>query len=102
MFFIHDNQAQIVERQKHRRPNPDHKLILARYDAFPNLNPLIIRKLGVVNTHLIAKHPLKPHHNLGSQGNFGEQVQHLGAAAESLLNKVDIHFGFAAACNTVE
>ena len=102
VLFINDDQAQIVERQKHRRPHPNHKLILPGYDAFPDFHPLVVRKFGVVNAHFIAKNALQTNHDLGRQRNFGKQIQHLRAAGQRLLNQVDIHFGFATSGNAME
>ena len=36
MFFIHDDQPQILERQEQRRPRTDHHLCLALPDHAPD------------------------------------------------------------------
>ena len=102
MFFVYDDERQIVEGKQHRRTYTNHQGVSTLQDSLPHFYALVVGEARVVDTHPVAEDFLQPYHNLGRQGNLRKQIQHLSAPVQYLLNEVNVNFGFAATRDAVE
>ena len=58
VFFVNNDQAQIIKRQKRCRPGPQHHFVLIIQHLLPNLNTFVIIKPRVVNANICTEiHP---------------------------------------------
>ena len=58
----------------------------------PDFYPFSIWKLGMIDTQATSEHSLQTFGNLGGQGNFRQQVQHLFTLLQRLLYQMNIDF----------
>ena len=56
MFFIHYDQPQVIKRKENSGAHSYDKAKLAGEYTIPYLYAFVVRKLGVIHTHLRAKH----------------------------------------------
>ena len=49
----------------------------------------------MIDTEATSEHSLQPFGDLGGQGDFGQEIEHLLACLQRFLDEVDIDFGLA-------
>ena len=103
MLLIDDDKSEVRKGEEHGRAcaEGDYRL-MARQDAPPQVNTLIVRKLAVINHEFVAEEAAKPVGQLCCKRNFGDEIQHLIALIERLLYQVGVYFGLAASCHTAQ
>ena len=103
MFLIYDDQPQVTKRQKDRGTNSENHIITLLSQLFlPDLHPLGIRELGMINTQPMPEHPFQTLGNLSGQCDFRKQIQDLFSCFQHFLNEVDINFRLATGCDTMQ
>ncbi|CDF21703.1 uncharacterized protein BN736_01468 [Prevotella sp. CAG:617] len=103
VLLVHDNQAEPPEGQEERRAHAQNQAVgLVGELLLPDFHALGVGKLGVVHAHLLAKHARHALHDLRGQGYFGQQVEHLLAAAQAALDELGVDFGLSARGDAVK
>ena len=103
MLLVHNNQTQIAERQKYGRAySQDNVIPAVRELLLPNLHPLGIRKLRMIDTETGSEYPLQTFGDLCRQGYLRQQIQHLLSLTDSFFYQMNINFRFSAGCNPMQ
>ena len=103
MLLIDNHQPQVLERQQYGTACPKDDIIGMSGELFlPNLHPLGIGVLAVIDTQTIAKHMLQALHNLHRQRNFWQEIEHLLFLLQSLFDEVDIDLRLSAGSDTMQ
>ena len=96
VLLIHNHQAQSLEGQEDGRTDTQDDIVfLLAQLLLPDFHPLGIGKLGMIDTKATSEHPLQTFGDLGGQGDFGQEIEHLLACLQRFLDEVDIDFGLA-------
>ena len=102
MFFITNDQAQILKRKKHRGPGPKHYFQFAALYFIPYLHSFILRKFGMIDTDISAKMFLQPPNDLRGKCDLRQHIQHLFALPDQLFDEFYINKRFTAAGYAVQ
>ena len=70
VLLIHNHQPQAIKRQKQGGAHANHKGETAVQHPIPDLHPLVVRVLGMVDAHARPEDLLQPPHQLCSERNF--------------------------------
>ena len=97
LLLIHDDEAQIFQRCKHRRPGTQHDMGLAPAQPLELIIAFRHPQAAVQQRHLAAEIRGEPRHHLGRQGDLRHQDHHRSAYFQQLLRQPDIHHRLAAA-----
>ena len=93
MFLIYDNQSKLLKGQKDSTARPKHNIIGSIGKLFvPYFHTLGIAIFRMIDAQSISKDLLQPTRYLHSQGNFWQEIKHLLAPIECLLNEMNIDF----------
>ena len=96
MFLVDDDETETLKGQEHGTTGPEDDIVRITGELLlPNLHPFGIRVLGVVDTETVAKDMLQALHNLYSQGDLWQEIEHLLLLLEGLTYQVDIDFCLA-------
>ena len=103
MLFVDDDQSQPLERQKHGTAcAEDHAVWLVRELLLPNLHALGIAVFAMVYAEPAAEDSLQSLGHLHGEGYLGQEIEHLLALGDGLLNEMDIDLGLAAGGHAME
>ena len=103
VLLIHNHQAQSPKGQEDGRTDTQDDIVfLLTQLLLPDFHPLGIGKLGVIDTEATSEHPLQTFGDLGGQGDFGQEIEHLLAGLQRFLDEVDIDFGLATGGHPME
>ncbi len=102
MLFVHNDQADPVERRKNGGTRPDRYLDFALAYFPPLVVTLAAGEAAVHDGDLVAEATLEPFHHLGRQRNFGDKDDGLPVLFDAMLDRLQINFGFAARCDAVQ
>ena len=97
MFLINDDKSKLLKGQKDGTARAKNNLIGSIGKLLvPHFHTLGIAIFGMIDAQSIAKHFLQAACNLYGQGDFGQEIKHLLAPIECLLDEMDIDFGLPA------
>ena len=102
LFLVQNDEAQIVQGGKDRRPGADDHLRLPPAGPLPLVVPLPRPEGAVEHRHLTAEMGGEAPQQLGGQHDLGHQHQSGPAPVQRLLDQTDVHLGLAAARHAVE
>ena len=103
VLLIHNHQAQSLEGQEDGRTDTQDDIVfLLTQLLLPDFHPLGIGKLGMIDTEATSEHPLQPFGDLGGQGDFGQEIEHLLTCLQRFLDEADINFGLATGSHPVK
>ena len=96
VLLIHNHQAQSLKGQEDGRTDTQDDIVfLFTQLLLPDFHPLGIGKLGMIDTKATSEYPLQTFGDLGGQGDFGQEIEHLLTCLQRFLDEVDIDFGLA-------
>ena len=102
LLLIHDDQTQIFQRCKYRRPGPQHHGGLAIPDALPLVVPFRHAKAAVQQRHLLPEIGGEARHHLGRQGDLRHQDHDRLSLLQQFLCQTDIDQCFSAAGDALQ
>ena len=102
LLLIHDDQTQIFQRCKYRRPGPQHHGGLAIPDALPLVVPFRHAKAAVQQRHLLPEIGGEARHHLGRQGDLRHQDHDRLSLLQQFLCQTDIDQCFTAAGDALQ
>ena len=78
MFLVDNHKTEVLERKEDgaTRTKDDIVWVTGKL-LLPDLNALRIGIFGVIDAQPVAEDTLQPFHNLHSQGNLWQQIEHL-------------------------
>ena len=78
VLFVHDDESEVLEREEHAGAHAEDELIgCGGCLSLIDFEPLYVGELGMIDTHAIAEESAQPFGDLGGEGNFGQEVEHL-------------------------
>ncbi len=95
MFFVDDDQPQILERQEQSRTGPGNHPHLSRHDAAPDLFADTGGKIRMPFGRLCPEPLLEPIEKARRECDFRQQDQNLLVLSERLGNRLEIDFRLA-------
>ena len=97
VFLVHNHELQVLEGQEDGRTDSQDDLVgFITQLLLPDFHTLGIGELGVIDTQPITKYSFQSLGDLCSQGDFGQEIEHLTTALfQGLGDEVDIDFGLA-------
>ena len=95
MFFIDDDQTQVLKRQKQRRSRANNHLCLPLPRHFPYPAPFCHRHTRMPFSRHRAKTGLHPGQKFTRKCNFGEQNQGLLPTPKTFCDGFQVHLCFA-------
>ena len=95
MLLVDDDQSEILERQKQRRPCADDQLDLSLARLPPKPPPFRRRYAGVPLARPGAETICDPAQKLRSQRDFRKKHEHLTALLEHVRSRIQINFRLA-------
>ena len=103
VFFVDHNQPQLGQGQQHGAARPHDELALfRRHDLHPRVGPLSAGEPAVVHLHHVAKKPTQAGDQLGRQGDFRHQEQHLVSCRQRLGNEVGVDLCLSGPCDALQ
>ena len=103
MLLVDDHQSQSLKRQKHRAAcTEDDAVRLVGELLLPNLHALGIAVFAMVYAEPAAEDSLQSLGHLHGEGYLGQEIEHLFAFGDGLLNKMDVDFGLATGSHAME
>ena len=103
MLFVYNHKAQIVERQQYGRACAHHNLsATTATQSDVGFGAGAGGKARGVDRKSVTKGPSQTLDKLLGKGQLGHKVQHRATFGQSVGCQRNIHFGFAAARNSVE
>ena len=97
VLLVNNHQSQSLHRQEYGRAHTDHQAEgLGAHLFLPELYPLGIRKLRVINAHFIAENALQPLGYLSGEGNLRQQIEHLPAFVNHFADQAYVYLGLSA------
>lgn len=103
VLFVDNDKPQVAEGQEYRGAHAENDLQAAIVQqVVPYLHPFVVGKFGMVDGQLVAEDPLQPGGELGSECNFGHEVENLSSPFQHGIDEVDIDFGLSARRNAVQ
>ncbi len=102
LLLIHDDEAQVLQRRKHRRPGAQHDMGLAPPQPLELIVALRHPQTAVQQRYLAAEVGGEACHHLGRQSDLRYQDHHGPAHFQQLLRQSDIHHRLAAAGNAAQ
>ena len=97
VLLIEHDQAQVGDRQKHRRAGAHHQqgLPTGHQAAAPGVDALALAATAMEFAHRRAKALAAAIEQLGHQADFGGQQQHPLPGCQIIRGRLEIHLGFA-------
>ena len=102
LLLIQHDQADILQRRKHRASRTEHDMRFAAANTLPLIVAFRITQPTVQQRHLIAEIGGETRHHLRRQRDFRHQDHDRLPRLEQLLRQTDIHQRFTAAGHTVQ
>lgn len=97
VFFVEDNQAQVGQGRKHGRTAADQQAGFTAAQLPPRIVAFADAEVAVEHRHLARQASNKATHQLGREGNFGNQHKGLAAEPQRTGDCPQVDFSFAAA-----
>ena len=103
VFFVHNDQSQLAERQKYRRTNTDNDIVtfIVQY-IVPDFHPFGIRKPGMIHAQPLAEYPFQAAGELCGECYFGYEVQHLFPRCYHFVDELNVNLGFSAGGDSMQ
>lgn len=102
MLFVDDDEAEIGNGAEDGRASSDDDLHLAAVEFLPSVVPLSMGETMVEDGDLFTEAAPEPLDGLRCKSNFGNEEDGTLFEGESVFNRLEIDFCFAAACDTVD
>ena len=103
VLLVHDDQFQPFQGQKEGRPGPHDELAPSGpAQGQVGLRAPHVGQFRMVGRDAAAEDALQPLDELGREGDFGHQHQHVVARCQRLGNQMDVNFGLSGAGDAVQ
>ena len=103
VLLIHNDESEIAERQEERRARAEyHPVGIVGQLPLPYLHPFGVAVFGMVYAQAVAEDVAQTLHYLHRERNLRQQIEHLTALAQRLVNEMDVYFGLAARRHAVQ
>jgi hypothetical protein len=102
VLFVHDDQAEAVQRREDGRARANDETDVATPDALPLVVPFAVRQRAVLDGDTISKGTAELRGHRRRQRDLGNQHQHLSARLADAIGEAQINFGLPAARDAVQ
>ena len=96
MFLIDNDQPEILEREEDAGAHTEDELV-GSFGGLPfiDIKSLGVGKLGMIDSHAVAKEMVETLSDLGGEGYFGQEVEHLLAFSQVVVDEVDVNLSLS-------
>lgn len=103
MFLIDNDQPEILEREEDAGAHTEDELV-GSFGGLPfiDIKSLGVGKLGMIDSHAVAKEMVETLGDLGGEGYFGQEVEHLLAFSQVVVDEVDVNLSLSRRCDPVK
>ena len=96
MFLIDNDQPEILEREEDAGAHTEDELV-GSFGGLPfiDIKSLDVGKLGMIDSHAVAKEMVETLGDLGGEGYFGQEVEHLLAFSQVVVDEVNVNLSLS-------
>ena len=96
MFLIDNDQPEILEREEDAGAHTEDELV-GSFGGLPfiDIKSLDVGKLGMIDSHAVAKETVETLGDLGGEGYFGQEVEHLLAFSQVVVDEVNVNLSLS-------
>ena len=103
VFLVHHDQSGIAEGEEEGGAHTENQGVgMVGELSLPEFDSVAVGELGVIDSHVFAEDAAQAFRDLGGEGDFGQEIEHLTSLSDFFFDEADIDFRFAAGGHAVE